>query len=48
MDWLTPLAGIEPLPTTFRQVSGKKRVKTTKRKPEKITRNQKVQRQPRY
>lgn len=47
MDWLTPCAGMEPLPTTALEVSGKKNTNMTSKTPEKMTRNQKMDRQPR-
>jgi hypothetical protein len=46
-DRLTPWAAMEPFPTTLRQVSGKNKTKTTRRTPEKTTRNQNVDLQPR-
>lgn len=43
-----PRAGMEPLPTTALQVSGKRKTKRTSRTPAKMARNQKMDRHPRY
>src|SRR5438034_9468308 len=43
---LRPLAGILPLPTSFRKVSGKNRINPRRFSPEVMDRNQKIQRQP--
>jgi len=43
-----PLAGIDPLPTIFRQVSGKESVTRMRQLPDKIARNQKIHLQPRW
>lgn len=43
--WI-PVAGILPLPTRSREVSGRKRNMEIQHIPDRITRNQKIQRQP--
>ena len=48
MDRLMPVAGMDPLPTTARHVSGNKNTKMISRIPAKIARNQKILRHPRY
>lgn len=47
-DRFTPVGGIDPFPTTFLHVSGKKNTNSTRSTPEKIARNQKIDRHPRY
>ena len=42
-----PLAAMLPFPTMLRDVSGKKKRRSVKQKPESIARNQKMLRQPR-
>lgn len=42
-----PRGGIDPLPTTFRHVSGKSAVKRTRKEALKMARNQNMERQPR-
>ena len=48
MERLMPVAGIEPLPTTARHVSGNRNTKIMSKIPAKIARNQKMLRHPRY
>ena len=42
-----PVAGIDPLPTIFRQVSGKESITRMRQQPDKIVTNQKIHLQPR-
>jgi hypothetical protein len=43
-----PLAGIDPLPTIFRQVSGKESITRMRQLPDKIVTNQKIHLQPKW
>src|SRR5437764_15367126 len=43
-----PFAGIDPLPTIFRQVSGKESITRMRQLPDKMVKNQKINLQPKW